>query len=684
MAWAEHRTLTMKNPKALIPLLLLILAAAVFYLPTILSGTQDEYIEVPSVETPKNSKTPVVEERWRKGASEVGDNKTNDLRKRIPLTETQKDLPQGVSGQVVSKTGNFLPKAEVFLMKTSSSTQKILDLIEMHRRRQKGLKPRGNVAAAILTDAQGRFHLGVAPSTSGRPYELQILAEGHVLNKRKLFIKEGAWSKLGTIRLEPGRPLQGRVISADNKAPIADAIVQVMSPSLDPTLQAPGHFEGIRTTTGAQGFYKLEGLTVNQPLTVTVSAKGFAKLQLKLEIKSDEFSRREVFELARGYDIEGFVLDPDNKPIAGAIVRATPFSQNNPTYGECTSDSEGHFLLFGLADGQYSVSAEAEGYGRNEKKPVKAGETQVTLALERLAAVRVSVVNKKGKAVTSYRLELRTFFAKDQNFGRSAMPAVEVRNSKGEKLLRGIPPGNYVFEVNAAFKYAKTYSTNFIVTAGSYDEVPVRIVMNMGGSLTGRVVDQAGNPIANASIATLDTNYQDNPIWEIFGRLVPPRNTHRSVPSDKQGRFRIDKLTPGKYQIKVGHPSFTRKYKKGFEISEDQTMDIGNITLERGGRISGIVFYMGSPLANAEVSITSKAGPPENRQQQNNIFVRVITDENGRYKAGRPLPAGTYEINAVRLDIANPLLKLVDMQKSRVELELFGGQEARKDLHIPK
>lgn len=62
-----------------------------------------------------------------------------------------------------------------------------------------------------------------------------------------------------------------------------------------------------------------------------------------------------------GGNVSGIVRDANTgKPLAGVSLRITSRSQSETT----TTDAEGHFIVFTLQPGEYTVTADKPGYGR--------------------------------------------------------------------------------------------------------------------------------------------------------------------------------------------------------------------------------------------------------------------------------------------------------------------------------
>mgnify|MGYP002713136502 CR=1 FL=1 len=667
--------------KFLLPLTLLALAAGAWFAPKLFDSNNNSNIVEPLPEeegqTGKTGPAAGKVAEVDRGKTESGES-TQDPGRRVrhdPLKPARADLPQGVRGTVISSRGGPLVDAEIYLMKDMDTATLIQRLSQMVISGDKKLL--ADLEAEGRSDANGRFEIGAQPKTGQVGYQLHIRAKDHIHLTKKVFVKKGEWEDMGLLKMEPGRSIQGRVLDRVTGSPIANASIRVQIPSTSPTpFVLPGNEDGITINANQLGYYKFESvLPLDIPLSFEAWGKGYSKgSESDVVLTEKDYNRTLDFKLDRGYPISGRVTGPDDKGMPRVKVVATPFSTTNPTIGEAWTDSEGFYKLADLAEGQYTVEATKPGFGKDARTPVKAGDEQVNLRLEKQGGILVTVVDKKGKPVKSYRLEVKRWFddATGGSYGRG-MPAVEVRDADGQKEIGGVEPGDWAVQVTSP-KFAKTYSDKFTVAEGPQQGIEVKVVMNDGGAIEGYVYDEAGQPVKGATIETLDNTFQDNPLMVLFGALIQVKNSKVTKATDSKGRFFLDKLTPGKYQIRVQHPNYSRNYVKDIQVSEGQKTVLSKVVIKQGCRVEGFVSHRGMPAVNAKVTITMQPG--ESETPQHYVFDTVYTDGKGNYKSSRQLPPGRYELNAVKIDTSNPLGAIVQAQKSKKEVTLFAGPKA--------
>jgi uncharacterized GH25 family protein len=583
--------------------------------------------------------------------------------------------PQGVRGRVFSFLGQPVPKAKVFLLKEIPPT----DMIRLLAMMQQGGGIRAQIVSEAKTDALGRFALR-APATKGEAgYEVHIVAPKMKILRKKLRLLPDHWEDLGLLKLEQGKTLFGQVRQEKTKTPIPGATVLVRLTQMNVLVPTPGFENGVPAKTDSLGRFEISGLP-DGPFEAKAFARGFGTI-----IKPDiAFTRNEKrlqqnFDLPRGYEIEGWVVDSDGKPIPRASVEAIPFSTQNPTRGNTRSDQEGHFAILGLAPGQYMVKAEANGFVTTEKKPVKAGDKECQVVLERQSSILVRVLSKRGTPVRNYRLEVKTWFEGQEGYGKSQVPPVEVRGAKkGVYELSGLNPGNYILQAEA-LNYAISFSNKFRIAGNSTDPREIQIQMSKGGTIRGRVVDTQNRPIAGASVQSLDNSFQDNPLTRIFASMMTVNVSQKTAVTDRKGNFTLKLLTPASYQLMVDHPSYSKTFRKDVQVRDEQVTDVGTILLRKGGRVEGIVLFKGAPLPGAKVSLSGRVGDPKNPQM---VYENVFADAKGRFKILRSLPAGEYEIQASRTNLANPILAIADIQRSTTQIKVRDGQTTRIRVEI--
>lgn len=123
----------------------------------------------------------------------------------------------------------------------------------------------------------------------------------------------------------------------------------------------------------------------------------------------------------------------------------------------------------------------------------------------------------------------------------SAPPRVTIATTtaSGEFTFAGVAPGTYLLGMNKlGFFPAPDVGHRTVTVAAGEALRGVDLMMSAGAALAGRIVDAAGRPQANVSVAAIQV--------EPGGRLVPGVDTSRTTAA---GEFQVQSLPPGEYVI---------------------------------------------------------------------------------------------------------------------------------------
>lgn len=576
--------------------------------------------------------------------------------------QTQADSRQGITGFVLSQTGGPVVGARLQLIRPAATEDLFARILGG------GQLPAPLRIAQASSGKNGSFRL---PAPAG-VFRLTVGAPDHVEETQRVRVTSGSFRALEPIVLDRGRTLVGTVRNGRTQEAVAGALVRARATvfGLGATIGRRQH--EVEARTDGSGRYELRGLAA-VPFELTATAPGFARLMKRgLGFEPGERSRSLDLELAPGTRISGRVMDTAGEPLSGALVRATSLAPEATTH-DARSSAEGLFRIDGLERGDYVVMVRAAGHVASEKKPIASPADDLEFRLDAKGRVRVRVLGADGQSIARFRLCLRRHLPGDR-LGRTQHPPRDVDAPSRDFELGGIDPGRYVLEIEAQ-DYAKTFSDPFEVTADREPPVLVQVRMSRGGSLAGFVTDPADRPLAGATVTTLAGDSPDHPFLEGLLSFVPQRVSKASVRTDAQGRFRLLRLAPGGYKLRVEHPAHPSAYRAGLRVVAGEQHDAGTIRLPAGGTLQGLVFWQGKPAAAFEVSVARLDS------LQRTASGKTTTDARGRFKLARRLAAGRYEVRAMPRGMTG-LEAFVFLQKCRQEVVVRDGIDARVTLTI--
>ncbi|HEY5923637.1 MAG TPA: carboxypeptidase-like regulatory domain-containing protein [Kofleriaceae bacterium] len=271
--------------------------------------------------------------------------------------------------------------------------------------------------------------------------------------------------------------------------------------------------------------------------------------------------------------LEGQVVDADDKPVAGATV---VLSSNPPR--TATSEADGGFAFDALVGRPYTLTARA---AQGVAGPVTAKLTEksdpIVLQLRPGAKVTVNVQSSDGKPIDGATVELRSTDAQRQT------------TKAGVATFSPVVPGGYQL---AAWADGRARTLQWLqVGAG---DTTAKITLVAGAPVSGRVVDEAGKPVAGARVT-----YHGASDWsqQADERLD-------GVETDKAGVFRFAAMPSGSFRFAAAHPNYARGISGLVMLDGKLEQREVTITVSAGAVVRGIVIdSTKQPIGGARVRI---------------------------------------------------------------------------------
>jgi hypothetical protein len=613
-------------------------------------------------------------------------------REAVPIANPGSTSAQGVRGQVVAD-GASVAGVAVFLQESLQN-----DIVKRFESLTHDVvQP---PAATATTDGAGVFLLGLS-QPSAKNLELWLFGTGYAEQRiGELTVRPGVWVDLGTIALDAGRTLRGRVTIAGTQLPAPNAVVSVEN--ADPLLDLGSRNLGAAPRRSVQvdgiGRYELAHLPAHGMWRLIALAPGFAR-QVSDELNLAAVTDAPIdFELLAGLSIAGRLDGSDGRPVVGAQIKAWPRT-TDPAY-VTTSGTNGQFQLHGLREGPHRLHVVADGYQSLDRADVAAGTQTLVLLLQRRGGALVTVRDPDGAVLHEYRLAVRRHLA-EAGGGIGAVPDLPERTvrlgpDEVEATVTGLEPGpsegpvNYVFQVEAK-GFAKTLSAPFTIDPVAPTRVEMR--MTRGGALIGRVLDERGEPVAGARVSTQPAGaVEDNPFWRALASLSPDRITRATATTGADGSWRLEGLAYAGYQLAIAHDAYCPTMLRNQEVMADVEQTVPTVTLRRGTQVRGRTLVDGSPHGQVCVVLTPAVAPgdppPKNADESTPVRVEAVSDNDGFFTLPRRIPPGSYELRArlQRSDGNDDLfVQMQQMQRSATTLAVPVGRDTiEQDVHIAK
>jgi len=532
------------------------------------------------------------------------------------------------------------------------------------------------------TDRNGRFELPAHVAFNdddGREGMRFDLESQHLVVRHESFATftqplanvTGPTHDVGELVLEPGAWLSGRAVDSDGR-PVSGA--QARASNQGERRDGPGSFLPFfgrnlvetfeAVTTGSDGRFTVRGL---HPGSASLSVlKTGLRAGSRDDLELPERTGLDVGDvtLEKGVSIAGVVLDEKGAPLVGAEVTVSsmsrlvlnrledlPRNQLRQELGQrAKTDESGRFELGGLAGGNYTVHANAEGYDPLSKEDVPAGTHDLRLEPVPLGGLLLHLTSADGGApieqaevdATPKQTERFSFAMRARPTEQKVLAGAEALAAAGKT---GDPQGAY-FVPHAGLEGTDLVvgAKGFATTALEAPAAPSGGVVEYDAQLpaesvvAGVVSDTQGRPVAHARLS-LRTTEDDDGGFDVRGgpdrrevrrsiRIGDERRTsatRHSAVTGIDGRFEIAGVAAGEWELSARAKGFVRGEPQPLTLETGKSQRDVQLTLEPAGSVAGAVTEPdGSPVPGASISVEpATAAAPED----------TGTDEVGRQLA---------------------------------------------------
>lgn len=399
----------------------------------------------------------------------------------------------------------------------------------------------------------------------------------------------------GFVRNTAGEPATGMVV----RALVEDA-------ADDSAMAWLRDDEGPRATVGEDGSYAIVGLkSADYKVTLRTGDSAYipqTRAPHKIFLEAGESVTELNFVAKLGGTLEGRVVGASGEPIAGAEVQPFPsgvvmWQSNDPDLedlmdreAEETAD-DGTFVIRGMPlDKTYGVAVSREGFAMGKSGKVELTEAApratVEVELVRGSTISGTVTNPDGSLAAEVRVsampEMSKLMDGSMMGGMGANLFGHRTDEQGRFSIPHLTEGKYTLSAGSRSNFNPFGQQEGVLEVevdGVEDVTGVELVAVVedeeedqpepgSGTISGRVVDDRGEPVANAKVTT--------GVWQ----------TESQADTDENGNFVVE--------VKGNPPFSVEAEKKGHKDGEAGRLEIGDrnveIVLERFAVVRGRVL----------------------------------------------------------------------------------------------
>ncbi len=482
----------------------------------------------------------------------------------------------------------------------------------------------------VFTDPSGNFRLdGVEPGV----VTISATADGKAPTRKSgLKVVSDQVVDVGTITLEDGRALRGRVVAAKDDAPLPGATVSVSPPQGFMMSSGRNTTAGL-AISGLDGRFEIVGL---EPRTYAVDASqpDYSPNSGRVEIGADADTDDFVIKLSRGGAITGLVRDGQKQIQANVQVLLTKVPMGGGPQTASTGP-DGRYSFEKIAPGEYMVIRAPTGggplmlFGGMKQVVVREGETTVH-DLDDAAKINLTGrVLKGGQPVGNAML----IFSPTDAGGAPT----DIKQSRTDV------EGRYQIGLDTAGAYSVVVAAGGAMFGGRQSGVPIQVpdqqnpvvdVTVKAAGIAGRVMNAEGKPVSGAIVSVKSSGGTAGA--EGHGRGGMQDQT------DPDGTFLIEGLEPGTYAITAAASGYRNAEVPPVTVANESDVPTVEVRLEPGRTVRGRVLDAnGSGIAGAMVMAAAAGAASAGRDA-----VNASSDINGTFLVTAPAD-GPIDVTAV-------------------------------------
>ncbi|NVB76910.1 MAG: hypothetical protein HOV81_00815 [Kofleriaceae bacterium] len=454
----------------------------------------------------------------------------------------------------------------------------------------------------------------IKPVTSGWA-SVQASAAGYAPNNA--FTQLGGAGSTGNLKvtLHKGFAVTGRVIDEGGK-PIEKAHITTSD-----VLGIPGGIDPV--VTDSKGQFSIPALAPGSHILVATDEEHAPARSAPVSVGERPVTGVEITMRAGGV-LAGSVVDDTGKPVPYATVRVGGSGMQDRYViqsRQATTDKLGAFELKGLSRAKLSVRAEGDAAASaiaTVDLTTELAKKDLKLVLDVKGTIAGNVVDESGQPVAEVQVNAFPDILAGEAPEALALAGLSSASTDGAGhfMIRGLPEGGYRVRASRASGSGE-YDWGQQGVAAKTGDKNVKITLQSPGSIVGKVMIDGGTV---PKLATVSLGFQTSTV----------------VGAD--GKFKLDDLTPRKYDLKVHGPDFAETLQHDIEVKPGQPTDIGTITVQRGRRLTGrVVDDKGNAVAGARVKVGDMLYSMQGAEEQLDNWAEMsggrvgVTDQDGRF-----------------------------------------------------
>lgn len=415
--------------------------------------------------------------------------------------------------------------------------------------------------------------------------------------------------------------------------------------------------------SGADGSFRFGGLDGSASTVVARARPGSARASDSADAwwtavrgTIPPGTRDVVLVLGPGATLRGRVVDDLGRPVAASHVRAEPVGEAAAGRSSVSArdDDSGSFELGGLRDGEWSLVA-MDGDSNESKRELvvlpRDAQRVIQLVMPRLASIAGRVLDADGTPASDAIVSAWPTGGRSMALGRSLRTTAD-----GKFRIEKVRVVAVTLEALRDDRVPSVKQELAVIPGHAHEDV--ELVLRLGGTVEGRVLDAEDRPRAGADV---EVSTQDD------------RFEKRSVQTGPDGTFRMGHVRPGTATISTA-PVPPSPNSFPLYVSVD-VQDGQVVRVQLGGKPTGQILVHGSvrsdrQLANVEVLFftldEALRGADRTRTGK--------TDADGNYAVRLSAP-GRYFVRAQvpDLGLVQRRVDIADVADQAVDLEFGTG-----------